>query len=187
MQDKKFNTLMKFHFVLLLLLCVVTGFGLAFILVKGISLPIGIILIHILLILSLLCGLIYVKKDYKKDASIYYKAFILITAISDVILVITSVSSRGFGLDVAIICVRILLLLVLVFGKDLGKRNTWILFYIVLAIDLLYGIISIPHNYLTSMVLLDVIGKLVIDGTIGLAIHGKYEDKEARYGTRNVE
>ncbi|MBP3815750.1 MAG: hypothetical protein J6H21_02655 [Firmicutes bacterium] len=182
MENKRFNTLMQVHFILLLLLCAVTVFGLAFIIIKGISLPFGIILIHISLILSLLCGLIYVRKDYQKNASIFYKAFILFTAISDAILVYTTISKAGFSLGVAMICVRILLLLIMVFGKDLGKTNTWILFYIVLAIDLLYGILFIPRGYLISMTLVDVIGKLVIDGTIGLAIRGKYADKEARYG-----
>lgn len=79
------------------------------------------------------------------------------------------------------ICVRIVILLLIAFGKDLGKRNTWILFYIVLAIDLLYGILFVPHKYLVLLIIVGVIGKLVIDGTIGLAIRGKYADKEARY------
>ena len=34
-----------------------------------------------------------------------------------------------------------------------------------------------PHKYLVLLIIVGVISKLVIDGTIGLAIRGKYADK----------
>ena len=181
MQNKNSDSLMKAHFILLLLLCAGTGISLVFMLIKGMSLPLCVALMQVVIFLSQLCGLIYVRKGYQKGAAVYFKAFIMLTAIADVILVITTSSSRGFHIDSVMICVRIVILLLIAFGKDLGKRNTWILFYIVLAIDLLYGILFVPHKYLVLLIIVGVIGKLVIDGTIGLAIRGKYADKEARY------
>ena len=123
MQNTKTDPIMKAHFILMLLLCAVTGISLVFIIIRGISLPSGVLWVYAILFLSLLSGLLYVRKGYQKSAAIYYKALILLTAIADVVLVITTLSSRGFHFDIVMICARIILLLILVFGKDLGKRK----------------------------------------------------------------
>ena len=180
MNNEKFNSLKKMHLVLMILLCAVVGASLAFIVIKGISLPSGVMLMHIVLFISLLCGLVYVMKGYQKSAAIYYKAFISIVAISDVILIATTLSTRGFNLDIVVLCARAIILLILAFGKDLGKKNTWTLYYIGFAISLLYGILFVPRNFHVLLVIADSLGRLIIDGTIGLSVYGKYADKEER-------
>ena len=182
----KNNTLlMRFHFILIMLLCAVTGISLIYIMMKGISLPTGVTIVHFILFLSLICGTVYAGKGYQKSAANFYKAFISLSGVADLALIITTLMSRGFNPDIILIGIRVILLFVLAFGKDLGKRNTWIIFGFVLVIDLVYGIAFVPRNYLVWLILADIFGKLIIDGTIGLAIRGKYADKDARYKAAN--
>ena len=77
---------------------------------------------------------------------------------------------------------KIILLLLLGFGKDLGERKTWTIFYILLAVDGLKLVLAI-FNMLGigfDFSFMGYVTALIADGTIGLAIRGKYENKKAR-------
>ena len=69
-------------------------------------------------------------------------------------------------------------------NKGLGKRNTWIIFYIVLAIELLLSpLLSVMGSTVPSEVLPVIpatLARLVITGILGLCIEAKYRDKDAR-------
>ena len=51
---------------------------------------------------------------------------------------------------------------------------------IIVVIDLLFGILFGSDSSVAVYRLIIVISKLVMDGTIGFAIRGKYQDKAAR-------
>lgn len=85
-------------------------------------------------------------------------------------------------LSVGVLVVKTIALLVLVFVKDLGKRNTWIVFCILIFVDLVGGL-SYLGDAVVAQRLIATLSRLTMDGSIGLAIRGKYADKDAR-GTK---
>ena len=188
---KKYSPLMIIHLILMSLLIV-------FVLVSTVatlagvktidsqlffdSFSAGVYILAILNIAALGCGIIYLLQGYSKKAASYYKAFMVLTAALSVLNIYSVYVFRGFCLGVILIAVKVILLLALAFWKDLGKRNTWILFAIIIGIDLYIFVSSNHQNYLLYR-LAFVLSKLLMDGTIGLAIRGKYVDKDAR-GTK---
>lgn len=143
------------------------------------------VLLHISTILALASGMIYLSKGYSKSAAIYYKVFMLLTAVSSILLSTAFITGLGFNVGSALLFVEIAILLLLTFAKDLGKRNTWILFGALVALTLVYGILYLPKyfNYQFLVILTTLLSKLILIGTIAFAIRGKYADKDAR-GTK---
>ncbi|MCR4831243.1 MAG: hypothetical protein K5883_07320 [Pseudobutyrivibrio sp.] len=75
---------------------------------------------------------------------------------------------------------KILILLTLAFGKDLGEKKTLAIFYMLLTADGIKMVLAIV-NMLSIGFDLSFAGyvtALICDGTIGLAIRGKYENKK---------
>ena len=141
--------------------------------------------------LAFICGIIYAWKGYTKQAAGYYKAFILLTMLAAVVLAVLNYMNQGFGTGTVLMIIRIIILAVLAFGKDLGKKRTWMLFWVLVAVDFLYSIISymfpgaldVTDNVMTVFRMESLFSRLIMDVTIALAIRGKYVDKEAR-GTK---
>ena len=82
--------------------------------------------------------------------------------------------------------IKIILLLLLAYKKDLGREKTWIIFYMVVAVDiaaLVVMLIIIATGSFDFGSIIGVIAALVADATLWLAIHGKYADKASR-GTK---
>ena len=141
----------------------------------------GIVLI--LNFLSLLCGFIYIQKGYSKQAANYYKAFIAFTVAANIASLIAGVMYQGFDLGTVTKIIKIALLLVLAFGKDLGEKKTWTIFGIAVVADLAYDLFfKLTQEGVLPAILL-ALTRLLCMGTIGLAIRGKYEDKKER-GTK---
>ena len=134
----------------------------------------------------LVFGAMYLMKGYAKQAANDYKAFmilhIIVCALTIYIdLSFYKVNALMIAISVANAC-KAVLLLILAFGKDLGRSRTWILFYILLALDivkLVFAIINMA-NIGFDFSFMGYVTALIADGTIGLAIRGKYEDKSAR-------
>ena len=140
------------------------------------------------------CGNIPVK-GLQKNAAVFYKAFILMTAAATALYALTIVfmmqtgnlmddtritSNALYILGVIFMAAKLILLLVMSFGKDLGKRNTWIGFCVILALDLIFGMFYTTPGRMAAYRFVAVLPRLLMDGTIGLAIRGKYDDKDAR-------
>ena len=78
--------------------------------------------------------------------------------------------------------IKILVLLLLAFWKDLGKKRTYILFVVLLLLDIGIGGLLILNmlNKGFDFSFVGVVTALIVDVTVGLAIHGKYADKAER-------
>lgn len=140
-------------------------------------------LVIVLDIISLVMGIIYIAKGYSKPAAKYYKAFLLFTVLANAVSIIPGVMYRGFGGSFVFKLIKIVLLLVLFFYKDLGERNTWIVFALMLLADIIYTFFYDFTQEGASGVIALALSRLLSSGTIGLAIRGKYMDKKAR-GTK---
>ena len=139
-----------------------------------------------IILAMLVAGALYLLKDYTKRAAGFYKAFLLLHI---------AVCALTIYIDLAFYMVTVLLaaisvvnackaaiLLILALWKDLGRRRTWNLFYILLALDivkLIFAIINMASIGF-DFSFMGYVTALIADGTIGLAIKGKYEDKSAR-------
>ena len=134
----------------------------------------------------LVFGAMYLMKGYATQAANDHTAFmilhIIVCALTIYIdLSFYKVNALMIAISVVNAC-KAVLLLILAFGKDIGRSRTWILFYILLALDivkLVFAIINMA-NIGFDFSFLGYVTALIADGTIGLAIKGKYEDKSAR-------
>ena len=188
---KKLSPLMIAHLALMAVLACASLVSIVVILAKGASADFrlyygsfsaGIHIASILNIAALGCGMIYLLQGYSKKAAGCYKAFLALTAVFSVFNIYSSFVLRGIGLHVILLAVKVILLLLLAFGKDLGKRKTWIIFFLIVGIDVFVMFTGKTQSVLAYRIVA-YLSKLLMDGTIGLAIRGKYADKDAR-GTR---
>lgn len=136
---------------------------------------------------ALIAGYIHLRSGYQKTKADYYKAFLLLTALSYIFAMIYQVLTNGFDIAVVFRIVYIAILFVLAFAKDVGEKNTWLLFYILLASDqiaLILRLIDIlpasrPVNTNIALIIMVVTTRVLL-GSIGLSIYGKYADKQNR-------
>lgn len=135
----------------------------------------------------LLTGILYLLHGYKKNTAIYYKAFILLLVLVNLMVIILDVIFANKTVLIIIKCalyaIKIILLLLLVFKKDLGREKTWIIFKMVVAVDIAALVVMLIITTTGSFdfgSIIGVIAALVADATLGLAIHGKYADKASR-------
>ncbi len=134
----------------------------------------------------LVIGVLYLVKDYSKQAAKYYKLFLILNVIVCILTIFIDLFFYKPTTLMYLISVlnagKIITLLMLAFGKDLGEKKTWAIFYTLLAIDIVKFVLAFMNmskigfdfsfaGYVTA---------LISDGTIGLAIKGKYDDKKAR-------
>lgn len=205
MTEKKLTPLMHIHLGLMVLLDIMSGVVIVSLLIgtliSGSMIPapyrtsmILTILLNLVNVIALSAGITYILERYGKRAASAYKAFMLLTAISCVFYAITGTSRMNaaelsigaasvFLRAVLPMAFKLILLLVLAFGKDLGKRNTWIVFGVILVLDVIYSVLWIIPGEQTLVRIVMVFARLAMTGTIGLSIKGKYDDKDAR-GTK---
>lgn len=194
MNNKKLKILTICHLVLMVIMALVSlvtvlllAFGLSSLSLslakiaaqKGPALT-SYMIVLILNFLALVAGIIYIVKGYSKAAAKYYRIFIIFTVLSNLASALASILYQG--LDVAFVfkVIKILLLLLLVFGKDLGKTNTWVVFGAAIVADLAYDFFFDPVQGGAIHFLALTITRLLCMGTIGFSIYGKFEDKKAR-------
>ncbi len=138
------------------------------------------VFLNVFNMIALACGFIYVSRNYEKAAAKWYKAFILVTTIPNIIIAVYSFSERGPGPYLALLVVKIALLVVIAFWKDLGKNDTWYMFAALFVLDIIFIFVFGKGEDVEQFRIIAVASKLVLTGTIGLAIAGKYADKAAR-------
>ena len=134
---------------------------------------------HIANALALACGITYLLKGSGKSAAIWYKTLVLLIALGVSLRLAGTLIHPGFGVNACLMIGIILALLVLCFVKNMGKTRTWIIFCILIALELALAIITFDKNEVMSSIAGNL-SRLVLDGTIGLAIREKYADKAAR-------
>ena len=198
MNEKKTSPIMIFHLILMLVL-------LAFSLYSGVriigsissnteivsangTLAVLMYGIYKFLTAAALCaGMMYIWKGYRKSAASYYKAFLFLLALATVFctlnLVIMLQSSSSYLIIIALVAhiVKTIALLILIFKKDLGEHYSWILFGILIAMDLVIGMLTGDTDATYKAIrLVGLFSRLAMDVTIGLSIRGKYLDKTSR-------
>ena len=139
-------------------------------------------------ILALACGIVYICKGYSKQAAGFYKAFMFFLAVASIPNIVINVLLGQDGssiihslpISIAIMVLKAAILLIFVFWKDLGRRNTWILFAVLLVLDVIYGFLFSDISGIRAFRVVTILSRLVTDGTIALAINGKFTDKVRR-------
>lgn len=140
----------------------------------------------LVVVLMLITGILYLVHGYKKNAAVYYLAFILLLVLVNVLVVLIDVLYTQMTPLIIIKCIlysaKIIVLLIMAFGKNLGKKMTWTLLYVVVALDIAGMIVMLIYMFQNGFdfAMIGVVAAIVADVTIGLAIRGKYEDKESR-------
>ncbi len=147
------------------------------------------IILMLVVLSTLSIGTIYLLKGYSKEAAKYYKAFMFLNVILDILIIVIDLLFYNINVFTIFISLLILFkigfLLILSFKKDLGKETTWINYYVILLLDISSIVFAIIYMFQSSFdfSLVGYLSLLVMDGTIGLSIKGKYKDKEER-GTK---
>ena len=143
---------------------------------------------NIINVAALVFGILYVWNQYSKSAARYYKAFLLLHIIQTLLLIgldATSATTLDYfsAGALALLGMKVLFLMIVLFWRDFGESNTWKLFFILLVFDVAGSVLTIVSS--TGSLAFRIgssVSRLVLDGTIALAINGKYADK-ARRGT----
>ncbi len=137
-------------------------------------------------IVALVFGILYILDSYSKRAARYYKAFLAFHIIQTLLLIGLD-SASATSLDyysagaLALLGLKVLFLMIILLWKDFGQRNTWNLFLLLLLLDVAGSVLTIVSS--TGSLAFRIGGaasRLVLDGTIALAIRGKYADKTSR-------
>ena len=144
------------------------------------------ILPTIIAILALISGFIYLVHGYKKNAAAYYKGFVWILLIKEIITTVSgNIMSSSLLMYVRVI--DLVLLTILTVGKDLGKTKSLTLVGLIFV-----GKMIVFVNYLISLQSLglgvtargvDSIGQIILTVTTCLMVIGKYLNKAER-GTK---
>ena len=144
------------------------------------------IILMAVILSMLIMGAVYIIKDYSKQAAVFYKAFLFLHVGVCVLSIIVNLCFYKITSLMIIICVlyafKAIDLLILVFWKDLGEKRTWILFYVILGLDIAALILAVINmvNIGFDFSFTGYVTALIADGTIGLSVKGKYENKASR-------
>lgn len=125
-------------------------------------------------IIALIAALFYFLFGYKKKAAVFYKAFVHSFALSCFIATLVSNNIGIFYAAVAVANFGVICLLA--FGKDLGRKQSFILAGIKLALDLLNTIVYAISSHLSVM----MCGTVLLSVLLGITVYAKYTDKAAR-------
>ena len=130
-------------------------------------------------------GILYLWNEYGKKAAVLYKSFLYLNVAATVLMIVVNIlyaDQMSVRIPaIAVFVVKTVILLVMTFKKDLGKKNTWTLFYALLILDVagvVITFIGIDVNLLVHKIH-GAASRLINAGTIALAIRGKYKDKDS--------
>ena len=135
-------------------------------------------------IAALVVGFIYLVKGYKKNANWYYKAFMRLNVLFGVLLLTYFSKLVVPYYETFVYMISTVMIVVLAIGKDLGKRETYIFFVIMLVCQFVPLITSLRILPLFGSAAFGMISQQIATilnvGTIGFMIAGKYIDKSER-------
>ena len=192
---KKFSPFMIFHLVLMSALFLsacfsmvmfiggfklaVEGRGMAEVLMNG--------LLLLVVIAMFAVGILYSLNEYGKKSAIYYKTFLLLLLAITILAIFLDTLFVAelhplLTVKAVLYVVKALVLIGLVFWKDLGKTKTFALAFSLMALDIISVALWIVYLLGTSFnfSIIGGIAALVADITVLLAVKGKYKDKEER-------
>lgn len=128
---------------------------------------------------ALVFGIVYLLKGSGKNVAGLYKAFMLLVTLGLVMRLIGKLIFPGFDVSSCLVIAGVILLLILTFGKNLGKARTQCVYYILLALELALAILWFDSREALSSIA-SSLTRLVLEGSVGIAIWAKYRDKSAR-------
>ena len=178
MDNKKFNNLKMCHMCLMVIAIIITSIGVINQIVYSKSAqltPLLVTLAGFVRVLALFCGAVYLIFDYKKNVAGFYKAFINFMIVSLVLRIAASFQGSFTALQGICSFVSLVALLALEYAKDLGKKNTSIIYAVMLVCEIIAVVPMFATKDWGS-----ILSILLLVGTLGLMITGKYIDKKAR-------
>ena len=137
-------------------------------------------------ILALISGGIYALKGYGKDAKFFYNAFFAMLVVATAVSILfDAMFFRGGAVSVLLLitsCIKAVVFLLLTFLSDLGKEKARLSFFVVLAVDVVGVVLMLIniHAVGVAYTICACLARLLIAASIGLALRGKYADKDAR-------
>lgn len=138
-------------------------------------------------LLALLLALIYLIMSYKKDASGYYKVFMWLLVISQVVENASILSEyQPTMIDVFKNNFNLVLFTLIAGAKDYGKKLSYLLAICLVAFNAyaVFDVITMFSSMLDSEIaiigIIDRIGQLLLAITASFMICGKYLDKDNR-------
>ena len=200
---KKLSPLMIVHFFLMLALFMLSVVS-AVLLFSGVGFDFGALnsgnqvsvilfgVFNLVNALALCFGIVYLLRGYSKKAAPFYKASLLTRVAATVIcLVMMTFNFNAQGAALALVISIIVLLAAkgvimayMTFKKDIGKKNTWILFHVLVVLDVGLGVLFLFNQKMMMIhTIVNICARLALDGAVGLSVRGKYKDKESR-GTK---
>ncbi|MBR4256539.1 MAG: hypothetical protein IKQ18_05190 [Clostridia bacterium] len=192
---KKFSPLMIAHLVLMLLVLIFSVFNMIKVfsyLGAGPANAAPTIIYGVCSVFNaaaMCAGILYLWNEYGKKAAILYKSFLYLNVVVTVLMLVVNILVDGQTAlkipAIVILGVKAVILLVMTFKKDLGKKNTWTLFLALLILDVA-GVVLMFIGMDANLIIHEIHGaaaRLINAGTIALAIRGKYADKDRR-GTK---
>ena len=200
MQEKKLSSLMRCHLVvsaILGILSIVSVVMIAIALIRG-TVPPEMVTVHIAtmagyitIVIAICAGVAYLLKGAGKDVADLYKIFMLFVAASSICSLVSCLimmsgntnaeagtGVNGNAIGCIIMLVKVVLLLLLWSGKDIGRTRTWGVFVLIVAMDIVFGVVGSAPDIAARIVLLA--SRLITDLTIAFAIREKYMDKAMR-------
>ena len=191
MDNKKYLPLKIFHLVLMVAAFVISCIAISKFsetAMMTIEVPLR-IPVWAMKILAIISGMVYLIFGYKKEGFQYYRAFMVLLTMSDIVMLACQSTERisvfmGFANIISIVIIAILAV-----GKDLGKRYSYLGVIILLLCRLvalalaIYGIAGteVGELYVAGSDDLSLaINNVILAGTVGLLVFGKYADKAAR-------
>lgn len=191
---KSFTPIMIVHMILMALvlafsiynlIMVLTGSGVAF--SDAEHMRVGLLVaVNIITIAALLCGIVYLRKGYSKEAAPFYKGFMLLIFAAWIIrIVLLCIANQyaqytyfSLALSLTIVCAVVVFVLGLI--KNIGERSGWILMVFLLVVDCVSLFLTMDSAYMQMYRIIDIISHIVLDINIGLAVRGKFADKTSR-------
>ena len=182
--ENKLTILKTINFIL-----AVVGIGIyVYLCVAFSSIDSSIILVRFIAnIIAFVAGFVYLLKGYSKQASAYYKVFMWLVLVSQIVETSSIITANTTLFDAFKNTINIVLFTLLAGAKDYGKKNTYalaiavIVFNVYAVIDV--AIVAASFGTMAKMVVIDRLGQLVLAIVAGLMVCGKYADKTAR-GTK---
>ena len=135
------------------------------------------LILQITEVLALGFAICYLVKGYTKSGAVYYKLFLVFFVLLAAMTIIKPITH---GQTVVIIphVLFLFVLLILTFWKNLGEKRSWILYGLLVLIQIAITVPALLSKNTSRM--LDMISHLMLVGTYGFMLKGKYEDKKER-------
>lgn len=144
-------------------------------------------IINLVDVVALACGIMYILNRYAKRVAMFYQAFLFLVLAQTLLHIYASGISSVIGLTGSIIpltqvlmAVKVGILVLLVFAKDLGEKRTLVLVGIMMMLDVVCAVLTVNTTGVFFYRFITILSRLSFDVTILLSVLGKYADKERR-------